>query len=99
MSDVVAPPPMPSIMNYPSAVTLVIGVAATSLLLVVIGRFDVTGGSLAISLLVTLTFMGAVAFCLLFTVPNDEITAAVLGGLVAGFGAVMSHWLGKGQGK
>ena len=59
-------------------------------LLFVIGRFDPTGGSLTISLLMVLAFLEVVAFSAFFTVPADEITASAIGGLVAAFGAVVA---------
>lgn len=93
--DVVNPPPSPKILDYPALMTIVVGVAFTALLLVIISRFDPTGGTLAISILVTLTFVGVVAICLFYTIPSDQATAAVIGGLVAAFGAVVSHWLGR----
>jgi hypothetical protein len=35
--------------------------------------------------------------CLFFTIPSDEITSGVIGGLVAAFGAVIAHWIGRSQ--
>jgi uncharacterized BrkB/YihY/UPF0761 family membrane protein len=94
-SDLVIPPPMPKLFDYPGATTAVFLTVFTTCLLFVAGRFDPTGGVLTISLLVVLAFVGTVVFTLFFTVPNDEITAAVAGGLVAAFGAVIAHWLGR----
>ena len=48
--------------------------------------------------LITIAFIGAVGYCLFFTVPQDEVTPAVVGGLTAGFGAVVAHWLGRPHG-
>jgi hypothetical protein len=98
MADLIAPPPTPKILDYPGAMTVAFAVVFTIAMLFVAGKWDPTGGTLTISLLVVLTFIGAVAFCLLFTVPNDEITAAVAGALVAAFGAVMAYWLGRPKG-
>jgi uncharacterized BrkB/YihY/UPF0761 family membrane protein len=96
-SDIVQLPPVPKISDYPVATSL-IGVAlGTALLLWVAGRFDPTAGVLTLSLLVVFTFMGVVIFCIFFTIPTDEATAAVIGGLVAGFGAVIAHWLGRSK--
>jgi hypothetical protein len=39
-----------------------------------------------------------VIFCAFFTVPTDEITASVIGGLTAAFGAVIAFWLNKPRG-
>ena len=61
-------------------------------------RFDQTGGALTISLLIVLAVIGVLAFCVLFTVPRDETTASVIGGLVAAFGGVVAYWLGKPRG-
>jgi hypothetical protein len=33
----------------------------------------------------------------MFTVPPDDITPGVVGGLTAGFGAVVAYWLGRTQ--
>jgi uncharacterized membrane protein YjjB (DUF3815 family) len=44
---------------------------------------------------VVLAFVSAVAFTMIFNIPNDEITAAIAGGLVAAFGAVIAYWLGR----
>ena len=38
--------------------------------------------------------LGSVAYCLIFTIPTDDITPGVVGGLTAGFGAVVAYWLG-----
>ena len=92
--DLVVPPPVPRILDYPASVGLALAVVLTTVLLFAAGKFDPTGGVLTISLVVVLSFMGVVTFCLFFTIPSDEITAGVVGGLTAGFGAVISHWLG-----
>lgn len=94
-SELVIPPPSPKLMDYPASVGIVLGILFTAILLVVAGKFDPTAGVFTISLLVTLAFIGACIFCLFFTVPNDEITSGVLGGLTAAFGAVVAHWLGR----
>jgi FtsH-binding integral membrane protein len=73
----------------------VVAIIGTIVLLFVAGRFDPSGGTLTISLLIVLAFIGAVIFTLFFTVPTDEITAAVIGGLVASFGAVVAFWLSR----
>ena len=92
--DLVVPPPVPKVLDYPASVGLALAVVFTTFLLVAAGRWDPTGGVLTLSLVVVLSFMGVVTFCLFFTIPADEITAGVVGGLTAGFGMVMSHWLG-----
>jgi hypothetical protein len=86
-------PPIPKILDYPALMTVSFGVLFTTLLVIVATKFDPTQGPLTISLLVVLGFIGTVAFCLFFTIPNDEITSAVIGGLVASFGAVIAFWL------
>lgn len=88
-------PPTPKMLDYPASIGIAMGVVFTTILLMVAGRFDPTGGVLTISLLVTLAFIGAVVFCLFFTVPNDEVTSGIVGGLIAAFGAVVAHWLGR----
>lgn len=94
---VVTPNPLPRLLDYPASIGLAIAVALTTVLLVVASRFDPTGGSLTISLLVVLGFIGLVIFCALYTIPTDEITSGAIGGLVAAFGAVVAFWLGRGR--
>ena len=96
--NLVIQPPSPKIMDYPVSIGIAVGVVFTTILLIVAGKFDPTGGALTISLLVTLAFIGAVTFCLFFTVPNDEITSGIVGGLIAAFGAVVSYWLNHPRG-
>lgn len=91
------PPPVPKLMDYPVSVGLIIAVVLVTMLLVVISRFDSTGGTLTISLLVVLSFLSLVTFCAFFTVPTDEITSGAIGGLVAAFGAVVAYWLGRNR--
>lgn len=88
-------PPIPKLVDYPSAIGIALVVVFTTILLFVAGKFDPTGGTLTISLLVVLGFLGLVTFCAFFTVPSDEITSGAIGGLVAAFGAVVAHWLGR----
>jgi hypothetical protein len=96
------PPPTPRILDYPGLATVAFVVVFSTAMLFVASKFDPTKGTLTISLMVVLGFLATVAFCLLFTVPTDEITSAVLGGLVASFGAVVAYWLmprrGNGDG-
>src|SRR5579862_1565227 len=92
---IVNPPPQVMLFNYPGALTVVSSVVATSILLFISGRFDKTQGVLTISIMIVLGMLGAVAYCLIFTVPADDITPGVVGGLTAGFGAVIAHWLGR----
>lgn len=91
----IIPPPTPKMMDYPAAMGIAFGILFTTILLYVAGKFDPTMGMLTISLLVVLAFIGTVVFCLFFTVPNDEITSGVVGGLTAAFGAIIAHWLGN----
>ncbi len=93
--DLVVPPPTPKIFDYPGAVGVAFLIVFTGVMLFIAARFDPTGGVLALSLLVVLGFMGVVVFCLFFTVPRDETTASIIGGLTAAFGAVIAHWLGR----
>jgi hypothetical protein len=88
----------PAIANYPAAVAIVVTVIFTGLLLFVAGRFDPTKGVLTISLMIVLGMLGATAYCLVFTIPNDDITPGVVGALSAGFGAVVAYWLGRAVG-
>jgi hypothetical protein len=96
-SDLVIPPPTPRIMDYPASIGLVIAVVLTVVLVIAASKFDKTGGTLTVSLLVILAFLGLVTFCALFTIPTDEITSGAIGGLVAAFGAVVAYWLSRGR--
>jgi hypothetical protein len=87
-----------SVLNYPGAVTGVAIMGLTAVLLFVSGRFDPTQGVLTLSLMITLGMLGATAYCLIFTIPQDDITPGVVGGLTAGFGAVLAYWFGRGKG-
>lgn len=88
-------PPIPKIFDYPAATGIAFAIVFTAVLVAVASRFDPTMGVLTISLLVVVAFIGVAVFCLFFTVPNDEITSGVIGGLIAAFGAVIAHWLGR----
>jgi hypothetical protein len=92
---IVTPNPLPKLMDYPASIGIVIVVVLTSILLFVAGKFDPSGGTLTISILVVLAFLSLVTYCALFTIPTDEITSGAIGGLVAGFGAVVAYWLGR----
>jgi hypothetical protein len=86
-------------MDYPGAVTVGFVVIFATIMLFVTNRFDSTGGTLTISLIVVLAFVAVVAFSLIFAIPaDDEVTPGVVGGLVAAFGAVVAYWLGKAKG-
>ena len=93
-SDLVVPPPVPKLMDYPASIGVSIAVILTTALLIVVSKFDATGGVLTISLLVVLAFLGLVTFCAFFTIPADEITSSAIGGLTAAFGAIIAYWLG-----
>ena len=93
--ELVLPPPTPKMIPYPGAVGVAFIILFTALLLFIAGKFDPTAGVLTLSILISLAFIGVVIFCLFFTVPNDEITSGVIGGLIASFGAVIAHWLGR----
>lgn len=99
MTDqLVNPPPAVRIFDYPGATGVAIAVTLTTIMLIVAGRFDPTQGALTISILIVLGMLGACAYCLIFTVPQDDITPGVVGGLTAGFGAVVAYWLGRKTG-
>lgn len=86
-------PPVPKLIDYPASIGIAIAVVFTTALLYVASRFDPTSGVLTISILVVLSFMATVSFVMFFTVPSNEVTAGVIGGLIAAFGAVVSFWL------
>jgi hypothetical protein len=94
-AEIANAPPMPVVANYPVALALVATVMLTAVVVVIAGRFDPTQGTLTISTLIIVAFIGTTAFCLFFNVPTDEVTPAVVGGLTAGFGAVVAYWLGR----
>ena len=94
-NEVVNPPPSVGLTNFPSAIAIVVTVLFTTIILIVASRFDPTQGPLTISILIVLGMLGATAYCLIFTIPVDDITPGVVGGLTAGFGAVVAYWLGR----
>lgn len=98
IADIVNPPPSPKILDYPAFTGALFGVMFTSILLIVASKFDPSGGALTISILVTLAFVGVTTYCMLFTIPSDDITPGVIGGLTAAFGAVVSYWLNHPKG-
>jgi hypothetical protein len=81
--------------NFPATIVLTSTVILTAVMIVISGKFDKSGGVLTLSILITLGMLGAITYCLIFTVPVDDITPGVVGGLTAGFGAVVAHWLGR----
>ena len=93
-NQVVNPPPT---LNYLVPAAIVATVLMTAILLAVSARMDRTRGTLTISLLIVVSFVGVTSYCLIFTIPTDEVTPAVVGGLTAGFGAVVAYWLGRTQ--
>lgn len=98
IADIVIPPPSPKLLDYPGTMGVSISIISTMALLIVVGKFDPSGGILAISLLITLAFIGVVIFCLFFSIPTDAISSSVIGGLTAAFGAVVAHWIGRQNG-
>lgn len=96
-AEFVNPPLVTGTGNFPA--TIIVGATAifTALLIVVSAKFDATQGVLTISILITLGMLGAIAYCLIFTIPQDDITPGVVGGLTAGFGAVLAYWFGRAK--
>jgi hypothetical protein len=92
---VIVPPPRAEIIDYPAAAAVAIVVLGAVALLLVVSRFDHSKGPLTVSLLIVLAMVGVVAFSLTVTIPRDETTAAVIGGLVTAFGGVVAYWLGR----
>jgi len=88
------PNPFPRIVDFPSAIWVAV-VVVSCIVLLLAQRFDHTQGTLTISLLVAVTFIGVVVYCLVYTIPQTEETATVIGGLVASFGAIVAFWLGR----
>jgi hypothetical protein len=91
-AEVINPPPANIELT---AIGLAIGVILTTVLLIAAKFFDHTAGTLTISIMIVLGMLGATAYCLIFTIPTDDITPGVVGGLTAGFGAVIAHWFGR----
>lgn len=88
-------PPAPRLLDYPATAVIVGCSLMAIVLLIVAGRFDPTHGVLTISLLVVLSFMAVATFTVFFTVPTDEVTSLVIGGLISAFGGVIGYWLGR----
>lgn len=81
------------LMSYPAATSVAFAAIAVAGLLFIASRFDATRGTLTISLLVAVTFIGALGLSLRFTIPQDPETAALIGGVIAAMGAVITYWL------
>lgn len=86
-------PPLPKTNDYPVLVGVGADVLLVTLLLVVASRFDKTGGALTVALTVVIAFIGTVVAVVIWTIPPDEETATVIGGLATAFGAVVAYWL------
>ena len=99
MADFVNAPLVTGVGNFPATVVLTTIVAMTTALLFASAKFDQTGGVLTVSLLITLGMLGSIAYCLIFTIPTDDITPEFVGGLTAGFGAVVAYWFGRATGR
>lgn len=89
------PPPLVKVLDYPALLAVVTCALVVTALLWVARRYDPTDGILTISLLIIVAFIGMSAFSVMFTVPTDEITSAVIGGLVAAFGGIIGYWLSR----
>jgi hypothetical protein len=92
------PPPPTAVLPYPAAATIIITALVTGFVLFLAGKFDPTKGALTISIMIVLGMLGTTAYCLVFTIPPDDITPSVVGALSAGFGAVVAYWLGRATG-
>ena len=97
-SEVVNPPSTVSLFNYPILGAVVVSAILTAFMLFIAAKFDTTQGVLTISIMIVLGMLGATAYCLIYTIPVDDITPSVVGGLTAGFGAVLAYWFGRGKG-
>lgn len=86
-------PPVSKVLDYPVATGVVLDVIFVCVLLVVSRRFDATGGALTIALMVVIAFVGTTVAVIVWTIPPDEETATVIGGLATAFGAVVAYWL------
>lgn len=93
-SDLLLPPPQA--FTLPGFAAIALGVILTGALLLFAMRLDHTKGALTVSLLVILGFMAALTWAVRYNIPQDPETAALVGGLVAAFGAVVAYWIGGG---
>jgi hypothetical protein len=91
----IVPPPIPKVFDYPATMGIALDVLFVTFLIVIVHKFDASKGVLTVSLLIVLAFIALAILSVFFTVPTDEITSAVIGGLVAAFGAVIAHWIAK----
>lgn len=89
------PTPIPKTADYPLITGLALEAILVMILLFISRRYDATGGSLTISLMIVTAFLGLTIYASLFTVPQDEETATIVGGLVAAFGAVVAYWVSR----
>lgn len=93
------PSNLPKVLDYPVVTGVAVDVILVALMLIVAKRFDPSGGALTIALFVVTAFIGLVVCVTVFTIPADEETATVIGGLATAFGAVVAYWLrGRGNG-
>lgn len=86
-------PPITKVLDYPVATGVVLDVVFVCLLLAVAYRFDRSGGALTIALVVVIAFVGTTVAVVVWSIPPDEETATVIGGLATAFGAVVAYWL------
>lgn len=88
-------PNLPQVLDYPVATGLTIEVVCVVVLLLVSKRFDPTGGQLTIALIIVVGMTAMAIYALLFSIPQDEETATIIGGMVAAFGAIVALWAAK----
>ena len=96
-AEFVNPPLVTGVGNFPATIILASTVLFASILVIIAGKFDPTQGVLTLSILITLGMLCSIAYCLIFTIPADDITPGVVGGLTAGFWAVVAYWLGRAR--
>lgn len=78
----------------PVWVAISIGTMLVLFSVFIASRIDPLRGTLMISLWVVIGFFAALGWAIRFNIPQDPETAALVGGLVASFGAVIAFWLG-----
>lgn len=86
-------PPPQKVTDYPLITGIVVDIVAVVILLIIIKRFDASGGPLTIALVIVVAFLGLTIFVVTFTIPPSDETATVIGGLATAFGAVVAFWL------
>ena len=68
---------------------------ASAILIVVAHYFDKTGGSLTISIIITVAFVTATYASMVYKIQQTPLTEILVGGLATGLGGVVGFHLGR----